>query len=1484
MSDNLIKTKYSFLFEKKTYNAKLHKDVWSHVFVVSSKISDLYVRGKELYAIYNYETHFWTQVWNEAVELIDQAGYEAVEEHVGKHIMEDPEYAPIVLRMANTDNNLIDKFTKFVRGALGDNWKPLNQKVLFSNSVIKREDRATGTLSYPLQEMPTPFYDKFKSRVYVDEALKYEWMVGAIIAGEQRKIQKIGIFFGPPGCGKTTVLENIIVDTIFGGPFGLYCAEFSPEELAARTQFAAAWLSRDPVVAFQNEADLSRIETNTLFNTICSHEPTKVNDKFQRTYIVIPNCLCFVCTNDPIQLSSTSGLNRRLLDIRPTGDLLSPDEYDEFLDHLPFEAPGIAYHCLQVYKTLGKNHFNKYQPENMLSMTNPFHNFVKDNYFKIKDGTTLQYAYEQYTDYCESSSLKRMARYKFRDHLKLYFDYYDDSLDEEGRAKNYFSGFKRDKIGIEPKKKEEPLPKSTSWLKFDCTDSLFDELYSEQPAQYPLDDGSGKLYSKWKNCTTKLKDLDTHKVHHVKVPEDLIVLDFDIKDESGNKSFEKNLEAASKLPPTYAELSKSGGGIHLHYIYKGGNPSDLNRVYGDNVEVKVFTGDSSLRRKLSKCNDLPIAELYSGLATKETAVKSADWDGYKNPNVLRSMIQKNTEKYYHSSTKSSIDYINDLLSMAYSSGVSYDLRDLSKLVLDFGSKSTNNKDYCKRLIRQMKFVSDDKFMEGDATKMLDWNQYEIERFLKEKISSYISDNDVKNAVDKISSLLDDAYRSNAEYNVSDLKAYVINTALCSDKSDYCLEAVNNMHFKSKSNEVEDKPIPENIETKQYSNAPIVIFDVESFPGDETHKALFIICWKFKGKDEVVKMINPSPKEVEALFGFRLIGFNNRSYDNHMIYAASQGETPEALNDRSKRLIANDKTARFGPAYNASFTDVLDFASAGNKMSLKKWEYKLKQAKHEETKWSWDKPVPEEYWDEVADYCANDVRVTEMVLDYLNPDYIAREILSNLSGLTMNDTTNSHTTQILVGDIKDPQLQYIYTDLSTIFHGYEFNADGIDPSRYIPGVKIVSGKSIYKGIDPGEGGRKIGYPGMYTNVGLFDVASMHPSSAIRLQIFGPTITKRFENIVKARIAIKHKDYDKAIELLGDKVKPYLTGDPEELKKNAKNLANALKTAINSVYGLTSAAFNNKLRDPRNVDNIVAKYGALFMIDLEEELTNMGYKVVHVSTDSIKVADVDERVANYIMEKGKEYGFTFEYEALYSKMCLVNDAVYIAKYASPEVCQGKLGFVPEDNEDNKDKPWTATGEQFAVPYVYKTMFSHEGIIFDDFCELFSVKEGAIYVDLNEGLEDPSDAEKELKKLKKKGEDPERIKELEDYISKCHNYQFVGRIGQFTPVLPGNSGGTLVRIKEGKAYAVQGTKKPDGTPYKWIESEVAEVLPNINSIVDRSYYINLVDKAIEAISQYGDYDWFVSDDTLPVDFINPPITDKDEIPFEEYVKSKE
>ena len=92
-----------------------------------------------------------------------------------------------------------------------------------------------------------------------------------------------------------------------------------------------------------------------------------------------------------------------------------------------------------------------------------------------------------------------------------------------------------------------------------------------------------------------------------------------------------------------------------------------------------------------------------------------------------------------------------------------------------------------------------------------------------------------------------------------------------------------------------------------------------------------------------------------------------------------------------------------------------------------------------------------------------------------------------------------------------------------------------------------------------------------------------------------------------------------------LKPYLN------EESAKDLAQALKIIINSIYGLTSATFDNEFRDKRNLDNIVVKGGNLFVFVLKDQVENMGYTVYHINTDSIKVTDADDRVKEDIMEK-------------------------------------------------------------------------------------------------------------------------------------------------------------------------------------------------------------------------------------------------------------
>lgn len=383
---------------------------------------------------------------------------------------------------------------------------------------------------------------------------------------------------------------------------------------------------------------------------------------------------------------------------------------------------------------------------------------------------------------------------------------------------------------------------------------------------------------------------------------------------------------------------------------------------------------------------------------------------------------------------------------------------------------------------------------------------------------------------------------------------------------------------------------------------------------------------------------------------------------------------------------------------------------------------------------------------------------------------------------------------------------------------------MDIINAFPGYEFVDGKNIYRGTDVGKGGYVYAEPGMYGNIALLDVASMHPHSAINLNAFGE-YTQHFKDLVDARIAIKRKDFDKARKMFGGKLAPYLDDET-----TAKNLTQALKIAINSVYGLTSANFDNPFRDIRNKNNIIALRGALFMRTLQDEVQKRGFKVAHIKTDSIKIPDATPEIIEFVMDFGRQYGYEFEHEATYDRMCLVNDAVYIAKYDNGE--------------------WTATGTQFQIPYVFKKLFSKEDILFDDLCETKSVT-SSLYLDMNENLPDVSSLEKELNKvLKNSPGDENLINNLKEEIAKGHNYRFIGKVGRFCPIKPGCGGGLLMRKKDGKYYSATGAKG-----YRWLEAEIVSSLGRTDDI-DEGHFKEMADAAIDTIKKYGDYEWFVSD----------------------------
>ena len=1214
---------------------------------INLKSRDIMLRDGDFVAVWNPKTGLWSKHEDDVIDIIDNDVFNYVEKSGIQNLFP---------RICRKDSDGVWRQYRQWSKNMVDTDHPLDRMPVFKDTILRQEDHVSYRLPYSLEDgEPTNWFKLVDTLYDPSERQKIEWTIGSVLTGDCRTIDKFLVFYGDPGSGKSTILN--VMQRLFGD----FCVPFDSESLALRNNsFALSAFADDPLVAIEHDGDLSRIETNTRLNSIVSNEVQLVNEKFKKPRSMRITTTLIMASNSPVKITdANSGIPRRLLDVSPSGRRLSIDEYTSVVDGVYQELGVIAKHCVDVYRSLGPNYYRNYRSKTMISETNPVFNFVSEMYsdWGRDDRVTLAKAYSDYKDYVDETGIQyRMPRYRFKTELSRYFREFHERVMIDGIPyRSLFVGFQSDKF---ENRECAPSPvKGDIWLDLKSgTPSVFDEHFAGCKAQYSSEKGTPQ--KAWKYVDTTLSGIVSTDEHYVLMPEEYICIDFDLKGDNGEKDLNANFSAASAWPPTYAETSKSGAGIHLIYRY----PVDKDTLaeYSPGIEIKRFRGNASLRRRLSLHNGRGIEDYPGDLPAK--APKMINEKHIQDENHLRSLIAKALRKEVHANTAPNVDFIKSILDEAYESGITYDVTDARNAVTSFAMSSTNQSDRCLKMVQQMHFMS-----EGKA------------------------------------------------------------------------------------------------EVAEDGNGRIAFYDVEVFPN------LFVICYKFPGEEVVHFWTNPSAKAVKSLFDLRLIGFNNRKYDNHIMYAASLGYSNAELFEISQRIINNEKNATFREAYNLSYTDIYDFST--KKQSLKKWEIEL-GIRHQENNLPWDQPVPEGRWDDIVEYCKNDVKATELVFNHLASDWGARKILAELSGLSVNDTTNQHTCALVFGKERRPdKSKFVYTDLSEMFPGYTFDK--------------FKGSS-YRGEDPGEGGYVYSEPGYYENVALLDIASMHPTSIEQLNLFGP-YTQRYSELKQARVAIKHKDLD-ALDKLFD-------GRLVEIAKNydLDELGKALKIPINSMYGLTSAKFDNPAWDPRNVDNIVAKRGALFMIDLKHYVQEeLGLTIVHIKTDSVKIPGATPDDIQKVMDFGKRYGYDFEHEATYAKMCLVNKAVYIAKYAFPH-----------------EGEWTATGKQFQEPYVFKKLFTKEPIEFEDYIQTKQVKT-AMY------LRFPSSGD-----------------------------HFVGKVSAFVPIKPERGGGELLRMNsEGEIKdAVVGTKG-----YRWKEAEMVRFMHQEQD-VDTSYAEMLADEAKQAIEQFVD-----------------------------------
>lgn len=1205
-----------------------------------SNVKDLVVKGGEFSGFWNGEK--WSLSQDDLIHTIDSEIRRVYNQVYSDH----PDSRIKVGYMNRESSGIMTNFLNYCKKQTTSSVS-FNSHILFADHSPVREDYSTYQLPYVPQAGPTPAFDELMSVLYDKEELnKILWALGATLTGEIDKIEKFLFLYGAPGTGKGTIM-NVIKMMI-----GDYWGVVDLQTLTSSSEFATADIREVPVL-IDSDTDLSRISKEQNLLRLTSHEDVLVRKLYKQGYPVRFHGLLITASNDRYRVKSiNSGITRRAIVVNPTGNIVPMQTYETLYSQIPFEIPYLAQKCIDVYRMLGKAYYQSEVDTSMIEWGDKVFQFVRQNHEFLESGITLAKAGEMYKLFLEDLGLSTTgAKGILLEQLPRYFKEFinDTTLPNGTRVKRYFRGFKHDVAFPELKKRQVKQVETNSTIVLEDIPSRFDMEAFDYPAQYTKEDGT-PLYG-WDNVTTTLKNIDTSKLHFVRVPQNHIVIDFDLTDETGNKSLALNIQEALKLPETYTEVSKSGNGLHLHYYYDGDTSTLANEIR-PGVEIKVYTGKSSLRRRYTKSNGLEIKHIASGLPLKEKAkiMDKSIQDIVWTEKSLRAFVQKCLDKEHHGATRPEVNFIHDMLNEQAEAGVKFDLSDMIDEVTRFAMKSTNQSDVCPRIVADTVFSTiEEPQYDVDKTQILPNEElyfYDVEIF---------------------PNLFQVAWK---RYGLV-IPDFVFNR----------LKGIRDGIIRYESHII--------LEKKWY----------------EEHRNDWGV-WN-----------NPSVEQIDWLLLKPLVGFNNLNYDNHMLYAGSMGATPLELYQKSQDIIMNN-SGKIHTAYSVSYTDVYEFLD--KKQSLKKWQIEL-GLPHVENSYPWDQPLPVIAWGEVGAYCLNDTYTTEIVFDSEAgvASYTARKILCEITGMAPNTKTQTLAEKFLFRDDPRPQDKFNWYDLAEEFPGYTFD-------------KFRKPQSDYKGKNPSEGGYVQSKPGVYglykaeldeyrahaegskarhKHILYVDIDSMHPHSLIAINYFGP-YTPKFAALVKCRMFIKNglfKDamhaFDDVDPELSEKLRSYL-----EDESMAHSLGYAMKIVINIIYGLTSAKWDNKFKDPRNIDNIVAKRGALFMMMAEEELEKRVVTVAHTKTDSFKLIDWTWDDFEFLKELASKYGYSFSIEGEYSKLALVNKSTLVMK---------KIGKT-----EDKDK-WEIVGAQYAEPVVEKQLFTMEPLEEEDLSLLKNSNKGALYL---------------------------------------------------------------------------------------------------------------------------------------------------------------
>jgi energy-coupling factor transporter ATP-binding protein EcfA2 len=1351
----------------------------------------LLTRAKEFYAIWDEENSIWSTDEARAVAIIDKYIYERAEK-----LMADAGERYPVMTMRSFKAGLYKDWLAYTSQIPSRSDIMLDSTVTFADETTTIEDYKSKRLPYNLSYSTPKAYDEIISTLYApDQRQILEWALGAVLSGQMCYVQKFVVLYGPPGSGKGTFLT--IVGEILKG----YIATFKAEELAKSGGFASAPFRDNPLAAIDYDGDLSGVEDNTKINAIVAHEPTRLNEKHSREITASLNTLLLVGVNNPIHITDIySGLTRRLLVVYPSGDKVPKARYNKLMRAMLFELGAIANHCISVYNSLGPAAYDDYKPVDMMHKTDIIINFLSERFDLISSQSliTVKTLYAAYVAYCEESNIKRiMPQYKFREAIRPFFDLYYPRLYRDGvQYYSVFEGLKKEMIGIIVQDSyTDPVPEKTTdgmdipgWLRLHAGEDLLKERLKDCPTQYA--NSHGVPSTAWALCGTTLADIDTDKLHYVNIQNPQhIVIDLDLRDEAGEKNLLLNLSRAKLFPETYCEVSKSGKGVHLHYIYDGDTAMLCSEV-SPGIEIKRFSGGSSLRRLHTLSNNLELTTISANLPTK--GAKPMEKQALKDEKHLRACIEKALRREIWPNTTPSVQYIKRVLEDARDQGMVYDVSDLKIRVISFAMKSTNNSKTLVAIVLGLPFTSGEPDNEGPIEGSL------------------------------------------------------------------CVDGISDRDVQLTFYDVEVFP---NLFMFGYLKCPPLskLFSM-------TREEIYAL------EDQIVFRWNPSPEDVRQFifadeYGnepFLFGGHNVRAYDNHIMMAASMGETPEGLFQRSRVLCDNKasdvekKAAQHRQAWNLSWFDTLELCKS---LGFQKGRMERRGLKHRQIKYGirhienphpWDEPLAEEYWDELRIYNANDI--ISNVIDFVEnlrgswfskcfTSYDMNKRLGNPPSISPWLTDRQVYESCLFGREQNPSRFFPKVDLRKWFPEYELkpNGEAIYHSKILGDVKL------------GKGGLVIAEQGLHMNVLEADLFSAHPHGIKEMNVFGP-YTPIANGYLEANGAMKRKDFRRAFEALGmtmedlsnvcefafgrpptDEELPSLLGEPCDTPYpyiNPKGVRQCIKEFCNQGYGIFAATFSTRARNPHDNGNPVANFSACTVVRGVEAAIEAGGSVKHVKTDSLKMPAVTRQVLDAVFASAEKVGQKFEVEDIYQKFLLLNKSEYAAFAQS-------------------DKQWHFRGKKFLRPYIRKCLFTGEPMVFDDYCETIS-SQGTLYL---VNPDNPSDSE------------------------------HIGKVGRFIPMPNAASGGrTLVtervlangnKVLEEADDVSNNDECPDGEPafaysapsgtkgWLWVEKE-AYILAYGEDLthIDHSYYEHMQKAVIDEINAITPFDELTDMDDVPFD----------------------